>query len=806
MFLQERIRFVIYFYTMKQIILIFLLSITATYSFAQKGQITGIIHEKPANPVSYVTITLKEGADKMIAASISDKKGMFRLESIPAGKYTITYHLMGFQTISQPIQIQPDAMVNVGTIILEPDTKLLQEVSLTSQRSSVSLKLDKKVFEVGKDVLSQSGAVTDLLNIVPSVSVSPSGAISLRGNSNVLVLVDGRRTGLTQGNALEQVPADQVERVEVITNPSSRFDAAGSAGIINIILKKNKKGGFSGQLRLVGGTPNESRISPSLNYKSNKINLFATYGLRISDYVGLYTMQQSTGLSGTPVYLDQRQDENRHDNAQLLYVGADFQVNDRNSITAAFMRNSTHDHDKTRLNYLYSGKSRAIDSSLSRSGESWEKRSYNQIEFNYTRKFKRPDKKFTVDMQYDFWDSDKEWNLSTGRISPLAITLPMIRTGSVGSSKDLMIKADMVQPLDSLSTLEFGLKMEDRRVNSDFIAEQQNTAGWEVIDQIDNHLLYKELIGSAYVQFSGKKGQFSYQAGLRSELTHIGIEDRMGSYTNEKNYNRLFPTVNISYRFKENGTLQGSYSKRINRPSLGMIYPFNELTDLTTRYVGNPELNPSYAHVFEVAFLKNWNTLTLNPSFYYQHNSGVIEDYTFQDAAGLFITMPVNIHRETRQGFELSVLYNPVKWLQVNTELNVFHYAEQGSYQNQSFDYSGNTLTARLSTQLKLKDKLAFQILYNFRGANATAQTRADALHSIDFGCSKTFLKDKATVSFDVSNLFDLRKLKSMTRGVNYEISQTSIPNAARYRLTLVYRLNLKDTQSVRQAKSGNRN
>ncbi|MBK1896039.1 TonB-dependent receptor [Chryseobacterium paridis] len=791
---------------MKQIVLLFLIMITAPYSFAQQAQITGIIHESPGTPISYVTITLKDGEEKVVAASISDNKGVFRMENLPAGNYNISYKLIGFQTMNKFVQINAGAVVDVGTIVLTPDAKLLQEVALTGQRGSVSLKLDKKVFEVGKDVLSQSGAVTDLLNQVPSISVNPGGGISLRGNSNVLVLINGRRTGLTQGNALEQLPADQVERVEVITNPSSRFDAAGSAGIINIILKKNKKAGFSGQMRLVGGIPNETRVSPSVNYKSNKLNLFATYGLRLSDYVGLYTMQQSTGLSGTPVYLNQRQDENRHDNAKLLYFGADYQINDHNTITAAFLRNSTRDHDKTRLNYLYSDKRGAIDSSLSRNGESWEKRSYNQLEFNYTKIFHRVGKKLTVDMQYDFWDSDKEWNLATGRVFPLPTTFPTIRTSSIGGSKDLMIKTDMVQPLNSISTLEFGLKAEDRRVSSDFLAEQQNATGWEIIDQIDNHLLYKELIGSAYVQFSGKMKAFSYQAGLRGELTRVGIEDRIGSYTNNKNYGRLFPTLNVSYRFNEGATLQGSYSKRINRPSLGMIYPFNELTDLSTRYIGNPDLNPSYANVFELAFLKSWKTLTLNPSLYYQKNNGVIEDYTYRNSDGLFITMPVNIDKETRSGLELSVLYNPVKWLQLNTELNLFHYAKRGMYKGQSFDYSGNTLTARLSAQVKLKDKLAFQTLYNFRGTNATAQTHTNAVHSIDFGCSKTFLKDKATVTFDVSNLFDLRKLGSRTTGQDYVINQTNIPNAARYRLTLVYRLNLKDSQSVRQAKSGNRN
>ncbi|WP_172277972.1 outer membrane beta-barrel family protein [Chryseobacterium sp. LAM-KRS1] len=790
---------------MKQLIIIFLIMVATPLYFAQQAMITGVISENSGQPLSDVTVTLKDSNDKSIAVAISDRKGAFRLDQIPMGNYSIVYHLIGYRESHKQIQVNSET-IHVGTVLLEPDAKLLEEVSLTGKRGPVSLKLDKKIFEVGKDVLSQSGAVTDLLNRVPSVSVNPGGGISLRGNNNVLVLINGRRTGLTQGNALEQLPADQVERVEVITNPSSRFDAAGSAGIINIILKKNKKAGVSGQLRVVGGIPNETRISPSLNFKSNKLNLFATYGLRLSDYVGVYTMQQSSGLSDASYLLDQRQDENRHDDAKLLYFGADFQINDQNSLTAAFLRNSTRDHDKTRMNYLYSGRNSLADSSVTRNGESWEKRSYNQLEFNYTKSFDKPGKKFTVDMQYDFWDSDKEWNLETRRVFPLAAGLPLIRTGSVGSSKDFMIKTDMIHPLDSTSTIEYGLKLEDRRVNSDFIAEQQNISGWEIIDQIDNHLLYKELIGSGYVQFSGKKGAFSYQGGLRGELTKIGIEDRMGTYTSNKNYTRLFPTLNLSYHFNGNTTLQGSYSKRINRPSLTMIYPFNELTDLSSRYVGNPDLNPSYAQVLELSFLKNTKTLTFNPSVYYQRNKGIIEDYTYRNAEGLFITMPVNIHKETRSGIELSVLYNPLKWIQLNTELNLFHYAKEGSYREQTFDFSGTTLTARLSAQLKLKDKLSFQTIYNFRGANATAQTHTNAVHSIDFGCSKTFLKDRATVTFDVSNLFELRKLRSVTTGADYVINQTNIPNAARYRLTLVYRLNIKDNQAVRQAKTGNRN
>lgn len=753
--------------------------------------------------IAYATVSVKDDAMKLMVAVITDEKGNFKLENIPLGKFNIHFSLMGYQTIIKPMQIK--VAQNLGTILMQPDAKLLNEISVTGEKSAISLKLDKKVFETGKDVLSQTGSATDLLNSVPSVSVNPAGGVSLRGNSNVLVLINGRRSGVVEGNALEQIPADQIERVEIITNPSSRYDAAGSAGIINIILKKNKKIGINGQLRLVGGIPNETRIMPSLNFKSNKINLFSTLGLRLSDYVGLYQTKQTVNNGSISTFLNQHQDENRHDDARMLYVGGDYAINEHHTITAAFLKNAVNDHDKTVLNYNYTT-AKNLDSSLVRNGESWEKRNYNQVEFNFTKTFNKPGQKYTVDMQYDFWNSDKEWALNTKKLIPALISAPGIRTSSIGASKDLMLQTDFIKPLDSVSTIELGLKIENRKVTSDFLAEQQHNNNWQVFEDIDNQLNYNELIGGGYVQYAGKKDRFSYQLGLRAEVTKIKIEDETGDYANEKNYTRLFPTLNLSYQLSQSATFQGSYSKRINRPSLFMLYPFNELTDLNSRFLGNPDLNLSFADVIELAYLKSWRLFTLNPSIYYQNNKQIILNYTFRNAEGIFITSPVNISKETRKGFEISTLYNPLKWLQLNLELNAFSFKQTGTYQNQNFDYSGNTLTARLGSQLKLPKKLGLQLRYNFTGAQSNAQTHTNAIHNIDIGASKNLLKDKATLLLDVTNLFNLRTFTSTTTGLNYNFMQVNSPNAARYRLTFVYRLNLKENQSVRQAKSGNRN
>lgn len=772
---------------------------------AQQTTVSGKVQDNTTKEaLPYVTVSIKDNTLRTVLIGVTDERGVFSLEKLPTGKMTISFSFMGYQNYTQLLEIvSGKPKMDLGTIGLSTDAVQLNAVEINGQKPNISLKLDKKVFEVGKDVLSQNGSAHDVLNEVPSVAVSPTGGVSLRGNSSVLVLINGRQSGLTQTNALDQIAADQIDRIEVITNPSSIYDASGSAGIINIILKKNKKSGFNGQVRLVAGSPNDSRLNPSINFKSDKINIFSNFSIRSSDYVGLYTTNQSTTNNGSPSLMNRVQNEDRHDDGKLMYLGADYFFDEHHTITAAFLKNATHDNDKTHLKYDYSNDT-SLDSTLTREGKSLEKRDYNQLEFNYTQTFKKEAKKWTINIQYDWWNSDKNWNISTQRLFPTPITYPGIRTKSIGNSKDLLIQSDFIQPIDSVSVLEFGIKSEIRKVSSDFLAEQQQENDWIIYQNIDNNLKYTETISSAYVQFSDKIGQFSYMLGSRTELTQISITDIKNKYDDKKNYAKLFPTVNMSYKF-ENSTLQLNYSKRINRPALYALYPFNELTDLNAQYVGNPDLNPSYTDAFELGFLKTWKKLTLNPSVYYQREKNYIQDFTYREN-DIFYTTPINIDYETRTGFELSTLYNPLKWLQVNVEMNFYSFAQKGDYQEKNLDYKGETFTGRLSTQIKLPAKFSFQGRYNFRGEQQNAQTTSAALQSIDFGLSKTLLKDKATIVFDVSNAFNLRQNKNTTTGTDYLFKEVSIPNAARYRLSFVYRFNLNDPKVIRQANSANRN
>lgn len=780
---------------MKTILFIFL----SLYSVVVSAQtISGTFADKnDKNPIPNASVTLLDTAGKPVLLSSTDNKGKFVLSGTTTGRFVLNCNFVGYQVFTRDITLTK-GKIDLGTLFLVPDTKQLNEVTVSGQTPALRLQADKKIFEVGKDVLSQNGSVSDALNGIPSVTVNPQGQVSLRGNTGVTVLINGRRSGLTQGSALEQLQADQVERIEVITNPSARYDASGNAGIINVVLKKNKKAGFNGQVKVVAGIPNDTRLNPSLNYKSDKFNFFSTFGMRKSDYEGIYTTNQVTGATSLNVL----QNENRHDDGKMLYMGADYLISPKHTMTAAFLWNGTRDHDKTELNYDY--KSAVPDSSLRRNGESWERRNYNQLEYNYTQLFTHPKQKWTVDMQYDWWDSNKDWALGTQMLPPKTISYPGILTNNRNTNRDLTVQSDWVQPIGKATLLELGVKTENRRIQYDFLARQQVGNSYLTYMGLDNGLDYSEHIHGGYAQLSSKIGKLSYLGGLRMEITSIRTAGRNEPYNNRKDYTRLFPTLHLDYALTAVSTLQAHYSRRINRPSLYQISPYTELTDLNAQNMGNPDLNPAYSDMYEFGFFYRKNTLTINPSVYAQFTKAPLADYIFRNADAIFITMPVNIATENRQGFELNVVYNPLSTLQLNADLNIYRFQQSGTYNGFNYNFSAGSSSGRVSAMWKLAKRMSIQGRYYYSGTSATAQSRSQAVHWADFGISKTLLSDRLAIVADVTNIFDSRRYRTTTTGPDYTFSTMSRFNGARYRLSVAYKL--KQNATTREAKTGNRN
>lgn len=792
----------------KSCILLVLLSnfiIQAQTAVNLKGAVSGKVLDEKALALPYANITIFDLNKKIIVGGITSENGEFKIEEIPLGKIIIEVSYNSYNTFSKQVILDnSNKKYNVGDIKLQPNSSLLEEVVVVGEKSTFSFKRDKKVFNVGKDVLAQSNSALDVLENIPSVSVDVGGKVSLRGNPNVTVLINGRQSGLTLNNALDQIPAINIESIEVITNPSAKYESTGSAGILNIVLKKNKKEGVNGQVSLRFGYPVDSRIGGSVNYKADKLNFFATVGNRYTDYIGRYTMNQTSSSLGANSALSQVEKENRHDDGILFYGGVDYSFNSKNTLTLAYNINDTKDRDKSEINYDYFTNNQ-LDNSLIRNGKSRENRSYNQVELNYLKTFDKKGRKFTVDFQYDFWDSTKDWSIITERVAPFTGTIEQLRTNSKNGNKDYVLKTDYVTPVKEKGKLETGLKGEYRNVTNKYLAENFITDEWLIYDGLDNDLDYKETIGAAYMQYGNEFGKFNYLLGLRDEYTSVEIRDVNKIFTKDINYNGLFPTVHLGYDFSEKAGLQLSYSKRITRPSIWDLNPFNEIKDFTYQNVGNPDLNPAYTDAFELAGNKNFEKVTLAASVYYQRTKDFFQNYTFQNGDNSFIVQPINLDLENRHGIEASINYNPIKRLSLFTVFNFYKFSQEGNYGDQNFDFSSQFWQFQFRAQAKLPKDFNVQAFFDFQGENKNAQTVTASIYYLNLSFNKNILSNRMTLAFNATNVLDSRVQKQVTTNQNYLLERDANRNAQRFYITILYRFAEKQFKE-RYIKESNRN
>lgn len=772
---------------------------------SHKGAISGKIIDEKSEPLPFANITVLDSNRKILLGGITSENGEFSLANVPLEKLIIEISYNGYVTFSkETILDDSNRKFNLGNLKLELNSAQLSEVVIVGEKNSLSFKRDKKVFNVGKDVLAQSNSALEVLENIPSVSVDVNGQISLRGNPNVTVLINGRQSGLTLNNALDQIPAINIENIEIITNPSASYEATGSAGILNIVLKKNKKDGINGQVSLRAGIPTDSRIGTSINYKANKINVFATIGLRNTDYVGEYSSNQMSNLLGQNTTLNQNEKENRNDEGKSFYGGFDYYFNVKNSITAAYNINKTEDTDKSSINYDYYNRN-GLDSVLIRDGNSKENRSYNQLELNYLKNFDKKGRKFTIDFQYDFWNSIKDWDINTNKVIPNTESLGQLRTNNKNGNRDFVLQTDYVTPLKDKAKLEFGLKGEHRNVTNKYLAETYVYDKWVVYDKLDNDLDYNETIGAAYVQYGNELGKFNYLVGLRNEFTLVKIKDVNQLFTKNVDYNNLFPNLHLGYNISEKSGLQLSYSRRINRPSIWDLNPFNEIKDFTYQYVGNPDLNPAYTGAFEFGGNKNFDKISLNSSLYYHRTKDFFQNYIFQDSNNSFVSKPINLDSENKYGFETSVNYNPIKRVSLYSSFNFYRFHQKGKFEDQNYDFSNHFWEFQFRMQLKLPKEFNFQGFLDYQGENKNAQTITDSVYYVNLSLNKSFLSNKLTIAFNASNILDSRIEKQLITNQNYTLNRCSSRNAERFNLTLLYRFAEKQFKE-RNTKEGNRN
>ncbi|MEL1245920.1 TonB-dependent receptor [Flavobacterium sp. DGU11] len=831
------------------VLLLFLLSTVMAFAQGRPDGGNGIkiigkvIEQDTKLPLEFATVTIQTPDNVTVNGAMTDAKGEYTV-TVPPGTYNIKFDFISFKSAVISAR-EITAETNLGTMAMVPDATLLKDVEITAERSTVEIKLDKRVYSIGNDMMVKGGSVSDVLDNVPSLSVDAEGNVALRGNQSVTILIDGRPSTLAGSNVadvLRLLPADSVDKVEVITNPSARYDAEGGGGIVNIILKKGSVDGFNGSFVANTGTPANHGISTNLNYRSEHYNVFTSLG---------YNYRNSPGNSKTNTeYLDDNNnttsfvnERRTNDRLQRAFNGSfgiewflDKTLTWTNSISG---RRSSGDNP-TDTYYDNYDADRVFQNTRFRYNLENDKDTNFRYSTNLVKKFDDKGHELKIDASVSKSVDDENAIINDVTLGSPDIVNSNERTTNNQNEDRGLIQADYVLPLGKDSRFEAGYRGSFTTLETDARAEILQDGIWINNGDYTNFLQYKEKVNALYTQFGSKMGQFSYLFGLRWEDSNIDVNlINLNDYHN-KRYNNFFPSAFFSYEFAQGNSVSLSYSRRINRPRGRFLSPFSGLQSNINIFRGNPDLNPSYTNAFDIGYLRKWGQLTLSTSAYLNitddtfqfvrrasgdfvvnpvggtdivdPNTGAVTIVDGQDTrTPVILTTPINLAKEYRFGFEFNINYNPFKWWRINSNFNFYRYESKGDYtfvyENeegatitdfQNFNRTAYSWTTRINSKITLPGKIDWQLNGNYEAPQNNAQGRRVGVASANTVLSKDILKDKATIALNVQDIFNSRKMKNDT----YVPGQLRSYSEMQWRqrqvtLSFTYRFNM--TKSDRQ-------
>jgi outer membrane receptor protein involved in Fe transport len=617
------------------------------------------------------------------------------------------------------------------------------------------------------------------------------GTVSLRGSDDVRILIDGKPSGLTSRDpeALRMLQGNLIDRIEVITNPSSRYDAAGEVGIINIILKKNQDKGVNGTFGANAGYPAQYGGSYSINVRRSKINFFSSYGVEYNKRPGYGDSFQGYSSQDTSFAYTQRNDRIRQEFSHNFTLGLDYFFNDNSSITVSGLYNTGKGTNTAETKY----------NDLDENGESTrtvirkerEKEDEENIEgsLNYKKNFKRKDQILTADFKWiksvDNENTDYRESVNEGPDS-------LQRSINFADEINWLFQVDYSHPVGKQGKIETGIKTATRIINNDYGLDAQDAAlNWIPFPQYTNKLIYTERIHAAYLMASNSFGKISAQAGVRGELTDITTELRDPYAFNLQHYFNLFPSASLSYKLHENKTLQLSYSYRINRPHFRNLLPFSNFLDPRVLFGGNPNLRPVFTNSIEAGYLLDWDNGSILSNVYYRYRRNVIQRILAKpDSSGRTVVIPINLSNENAYGVEFNLSLNIQDWWRLNTSANFYRAIMKGVYEGEVLESDTYTWTTRTTSKMTFFKIVDFQASLNYRAPRITTQGKNLSIYSIDLGLSRDIFKGKGTITANVRDLLNSRKRRAVVDRDGYYSNSTFQWRSRQFTFTFTYRLN----------------
>ena len=765
-----------------------LLFLSLTFNlFAQSGgkaKITGVLKDaKTQETIPFATAVLIDKATaKNVKIAQTDLNGAFTMADLPNGNFTFKISFVGYQTMVRDNVAITTATgtLNFGDIKMNAAKgNILSEVTVTGQKQGMQMGIDKKIFSVDQSVISEGGSATDLLQNVPSVSTDMDGNVSLRGSTGVRVLIDGKPSLIAGGNVaqiLASIPASSIESVEVITNPSAKYDAEGQSGIINIVLKKNTKLGFNGSAAITAGNRDNYNANTNLSFQNSKVNIYGNYSYRYGNRLGGgYQDIFYKSDSSRTAYTSQATRSNSLDKGHNAKAGLDYYLTPKSVISLSGGFNSRENERNELLDIKQLNRAQTPLSLSNRTNLNDGYGSSYDLNLDFVQKFKKPKQELTFNFGYSNGDNNNDQTYSTTTTNrnniPINENLSLQRVFNRGDNSNYNIQTDYTMPVGKAGKLEAGYRSQIRLAGNNQYADSilTNTSIYIQNNKLINNFDSKDQVHALYLNYQNQIKDFGYQLGLRAEDARL--DTHLDGYTNniltsnEGNihYKRLYPSVFLTQKLKGDNQVQLSYTRRVNRPRPWDTNPFLDVSDPFNYRGGNPNLLPEDVHSFELGYSKYWKKVTLTSSLYFRQTNDVIQRVRSSPVNGIITTIPQNLSRQINSGLELIGRFDLVKALNFTTNVNLYQAKFAGDTRFDIPTSSGFSWNANLTANLTVVKNLSVQVRGDYRAPEVMAQGKRNAMYGIDGGAKYDFPNKKASLSFNVRDVFNTRRWSMTT-------------------------------------------
>lgn len=737
---------------MKQSILILIVLFISITAFGNEflGEISGTVMDgELQEPIPYATISITNANGELVQGNISAEDGTFNLQKIPNGVYTFKVQFMGYRSFSQEVALTKDKNTyNFGAIKLQPDVAILEGATVVGERTTIEQRIDRKVINVGKDLTTVGASASEIMNNIPSVSVDQDGNIALRGNGNVRILIDGKPSNMDAAQLLKQIPSTSIKTIELITNPSAKYNPEGMSGIINIILHKNANDGFNGNVN-VGLTLGEnvrSNGSLDLNYRKGKFNFYGNFGAQIGERSNLGR------INLTEENYRQAFDIINTQNSYLYKLGLDFYLDDKN--TFSFYTNQNH------FNGGPDGALRVIypDNPLLDLSQNLDLEFVNinsTYNFAYDHKFNEDGHKLLVEADYNIFDqeenSDFVFEGNTAGFESYSDIVKEKRENFTGN-------IDYENPLSENSKLELGAEVRlldtDNAYNTN--SPLYNNATYS----------YKRDIYSFYTTYGQNFEKWSYQVGARLENFKVNAIYN-GEEVFSDDYFNVYPSGFLNYTPSQANTYQLSYSRRVDRPGFGQVNPIREVSSPRLTVSGNPELEPQYTNSFELNYTRKIeNKGSLTAGVFFRNINDEISQVFIEDPnqEGSLLLQFDNFEDNNSYGLELGTSYKFTEWWSTNSSFEIYSQELKGVVGTEYLEADNTSFTLRTNQSFKATKKLTFQFFGLYRSAAKSLQMDMDPMYFMNLGARYSVLDDKGTISLNFNDVFNTQEF-SYTNG-----------------------------------------